>query len=84
METAYDWVTIAIFGGLVTLFLHRSTRADAGDDRLVHYLLPSVGCAAANWFGNEDWHAAAVALIAATLSYIWYFLRPARSAPPDA
>jgi hypothetical protein len=83
METAYDWITVAIFGGLVTLFLHRSTRPDGGDDRLVHYLVPSVGCAGANWLGNEGWHILAVPLIAATLIYVWHFLRPHRSSPSD-
>jgi len=25
LQTIYDWVTVAIFGALIVLFLHRST-----------------------------------------------------------
>ncbi|MGH6993276.1 MAG: XrtV sorting system accessory protein, partial [Caulobacteraceae bacterium] len=46
MKTIYDLVTIAIFAGLVVLFLQRST-AEVPQDRMIHYLPPVVGCAAA-------------------------------------
>ncbi len=52
METVYDWVTVAIFGGLVVLFLHRSVQPGEPQDHILQYLPPSLGCMAANWVGN--------------------------------
>jgi hypothetical protein len=53
METVYDWVTLAIFAGLIVLFLQRSTGDRAEKDvSLLYYLAAGVGCAVANYFGN--------------------------------
>ena len=79
METVYDWVTVAIFAGLVVLFIQRSTseeEAPAEHDSLMMYLGAGVGCAVANWLGNKEQHVLAVALIAATIWFILYYLRP--------
>lgn len=79
METVYDWVTVAIFAGLVVLFVQRSTSEEetpAEHDSLLMYLGAGGGCAVANWLGNKGQHLLAVALIAATLFFIVYYLRP--------
>ena len=78
METVYDWVTVTIFAGLVTLYLSRSLDPRAEDDSLWHYLLPAIACGLANWLGNHGYGWAAVLLIAAALGYMFRFLR----APP--
>lgn len=52
METAWDWITIACFGGLVVLMLERSTE-EQPRDRLIQYLFPAVCCGVANYIGNE-------------------------------
>lgn len=79
METIYDWVSLAIFAGLIVLFLQRSTGDRAEKDAsLFHYLGAGVGCAAANYFGNKGQDIIAVALIAATVAFIAYFLKPFR------
>jgi hypothetical protein len=75
METVYDWVTVAIFAGLIVLFLQRSTDEEARDS-LWQYLVASVGCALANYLGNEGYHVVAVLTIAATLAYTFLVLRP--------
>ena len=75
METVYDWVTVAIFAGLIVLFLQRSTDEEA-QDSLWQYLVASVGCALANYLGNEGYHIVAVLTIAATLGYTFLVLRP--------
>jgi len=75
METVYDWITVGIFAGLVVLFLQRSMEGQH-DDSLSHYLIAGVGCAVANYLGNERQDVLAVLLIAATLGFIVYFLRP--------
>lgn len=75
METIFDWVTIAIFAGLIVLFLQRSTESEPRDS-IWQYLGASVGCAVANWLGNNGYQLLAVIAIAATLGYVWYALRP--------
>lgn len=81
METAYDWLTILVFAGLIVLFLQRSQGEPR--DYLWQYLLASVGCAVTNYLGNEaiklednSYHLGAVALGVATLAFIWFALKP--------
>ncbi len=81
METAYDWITVAIFAGLIVLFLQRSVGPDR--DHMWPYFAAAVGCAVINQVGNHAidtgslvWHAISVAGIAAILLFIHYFLRP--------
>ncbi|MEO8454873.1 MAG: XrtV sorting system accessory protein [Sphingomicrobium sp.] len=78
METVYDWVTVAIFAGLVVLFVQRSTSEEEmrEHDSLLLYLAAALGCAVANYLGNQGWHVFAVPLIAATILFIVYYLRP--------
>ena len=78
METVYDWVTVAIFAGLVVLFVQRSTADEqpSEHDSLALYLVAAVGCAVANYLGNKGIHLLAVPLILATIAFIAYFLRP--------
>ena len=54
MNTIYDLLTMALFAGLVVLFLQRSASEDTSDDHLYRYLPPAVGLAAANWCGNHE------------------------------
>ncbi len=82
LETVYDWLSIAIFAGLVVLFMQRSTLKDPRDS-LWQYLVAAVGCALANWLGNSAladhslvFHAAAVAVTLGTLGFIVKVLRP--------
>jgi hypothetical protein len=75
VETAYDWLTVAIFAGLVVLFLQRSSAEDASDP-FAHYLAASAGCAVSNYLGNEEHHLLAIGTVIATLGYIFYFIRP--------
>lgn len=83
MESVYDWVTVAIFAGLVVLFVQRSTTEEETHqhDSLVMYLVAAVGCAIANYVGNKGLHIVAVPLILATLGFIVYFLKPFKSWP---
>jgi uncharacterized membrane protein YjjP (DUF1212 family) len=77
MDTIYDWVSLAIFAGLVVLFLQRSTSEhSAKDASLFYYLGAGVGCAAANYFGNQGQNLIAIVLLAATVAFIIFFLKP--------
>lgn len=82
LSTIYDWLTVAIFAGLIVLFLQRSMQ-DAPTDKLWHYLVASAGCAVTNYLGNQAietgdilFHVAAAAVIVATGAFIFYFIRP--------
>ena len=77
METIYDWVSLAIFAGLIVLFLQRSTSEHAEKDAsLFYYLGAGVGCAVANYVGNHNQPVVAVVLLVATVAFIIYFLKP--------
>lgn len=75
METAYDWITLALFGGLIVLFLERSSKPEPVD-HLWQYLVPSVGCAIANYAGNHEQHIVAIAIIVGVIAYVHVVLKP--------
>lgn len=76
MQTVYDWVTVAIFAGLIVIFLQRSFDEDGASDSILSYLPPSVGCAVANYLGNEGYPVFAVLTIGAVLAYIYFVIKP--------
>lgn len=77
MQSVYDWVSLAIFAGLIVLFLQRSTSEHAEKDAsLFYYLAAGVGCAMANYFGNRGQDIIAILLLVATVGFIIYFLKP--------
>lgn len=75
MQTIYDWITVAVFSGLIVLFLQRST-AEVATDHLWQYLPPMFGCAFANWLGNNGDALPAILVLTLTLIYISYVLKP--------
>jgi hypothetical protein len=73
---------MAIFAGLVVLFLQRST-APEPRDHMYQYAPPAIGCAVANYIGNlsSTQHDAmlgvvAVVIMLAVIGYILYVLKP--------
>lgn len=77
MQSTYDWLSLAIFAGLIVLFLQRSTSERANKDvSLLYYLAAGVGCAVANYFGNNGQDIIAIAVLVATVGFIAYFLKP--------
>ncbi|MBI0477216.1 hypothetical protein D9601_17855 [Sphingomonas sp. MA1305] len=75
METAYDWITLALFAGLIVLFLERSSKEEP-TDHLWQYLVPSVGCALANYAGNHGQTLVAIVIILGVIGYIHVVLKP--------
>lgn len=75
MQTIYDWVTMALFAGLITLFLHRSSQDEPGD-HLWQYLPPMVGLAVANYLGNQGQDLGAIGVIALGIVYVHRILKP--------
>lgn len=76
MQTIYDWVTVAIFGALIVLFLHRSTAQEEPKDNIFQYLPACIGCAVANYVGNQGHGAAAFAIVVVVLAYVAIVLKP--------
>lgn len=76
MDTAWDWVTVFCFAGLVTLLLQRSSE-DAPRDHLWQYAPPAVGLAVANYLGNHELTWPALALLVAVGAYVIWVLKPA-------
>ena len=74
METVWDWLTIFIFAGLVTLMLQRSSE-ETPKDKLWQYMPAVLACAVANYLGNEGVVWAAVAILVATLAYVLIVLK---------
>lgn len=75
MQTVYDWLTVAVFSGLIVLFLQRSS-LEQPTDSIWHYLPPALGCAVANYLGNEGYSLPAVGVLVGTAAYIYYVLKP--------
>lgn len=75
METIFDWLSVLLFCGLAVLYLQRSV-APEPTDKVWHYLPPAIGCAGANYLGNEGFTVVAVALLIATTAYIYHVLKP--------
>ena len=71
----FDLLTLAIFAGLIVLFLQRSIEPGEHKDHLWQYLVASVGCAVANYLGNNGYTVAAIALIVSTMAFIVYVLK---------
>ncbi|MBS0332323.1 MAG: hypothetical protein JSS35_06115, partial [Proteobacteria bacterium] len=76
METVYDWITIALFGALVVLFLHRSVVETEHKDTIYHYLPPAIGCAFANYVGNHGQGPLSALIVVVVLVYVVLVLRP--------
>jgi hypothetical protein len=79
VSTIYDAVAIGLFAGLAILFLQRSSAAEPRD-KIIHYLPPALGCAVANWLGNQHQDLWAIVVIAAVVAYSLFVLKPFRQA----
>jgi hypothetical protein len=78
MNTVFDAISIAIFAGLVVLFLQRTLgeERDFGDDPMWRYLVAAFGCAFANYAGNEISALAGSLAIGITIIFIILVLKP--------
>jgi hypothetical protein len=76
LETIYDWLSVAVFGVLVVLFLHRSAQDREPTDTIYHYAPPAIGCALANYVGNHGQGPLSIVIVVAVLIYIVLVLKP--------
>jgi hypothetical protein len=75
METVWDWLTVVAFAGLATLLLQRSSE-EHPRDKLWQYAPPAIGCAVANYVGNNGMGLLAALLLIAVAAYTLAILRP--------
>ena len=57
-------------------FLGRRPAQEEPKDNIYQYLPACIGCALANYVGNEGYGAAAFGIIVAVLAYVAYVLKP--------
>ncbi|MFC3309902.1 XrtV sorting system accessory protein [Blastomonas aquatica] len=76
METAFDWLSVAVFGAIALTYLHRSLILTIRPDPIIAYLPPVAACALANWLGNEGEGFAASGILLAAVIYYLLVLRP--------
>jgi len=76
VDTIYDWLSVAAFGVLVVLFLHRSAQDREPTDTIYHYIPPAIGCAVANYVGNHDLGPLSIVILVAVMIYIVLVLKP--------
>ncbi len=76
MQTPFDWLTVAIFAGLIVIFLQRSVGDEEPVDSIWSYLPPMIGCAVADQLGNHGYEVLGVLGIVAVLAYIWFIIKP--------
>lgn len=74
METIWDWLTLFAFAGLVTLMLQRSSEEKVRD-KLWHYAPPALGCAVANYVGNQGMNVVAALILVAVAAYVVVVLK---------
>lgn len=76
VHTINDWMTMGVFAGLIVLFLHRSMATGEPKDHLWQYLPPAVGCAIANYVGNQGFGVWAGLILLGVIGYILVVLKP--------
>jgi hypothetical protein len=74
VETFWDWITVFAFAGLLTLLMQRSSE-DEPQDKLWQYIPPAVGCAVANYVGNEGYDIVAAIILGSVIGYIFIVLK---------
>ena len=75
MRTAFDWITVILFCAIALTLLHRSMHPPFRD-RIVAYIPPAIGCALANWLGNEGYLLPAILVIIASAAYYHLAIDP--------
>ena len=81
MKTIYDVISIGMFAGLAILFLQRSASRIPDPIPIWKYALASIGCALADYLGNQDQMIASIAIFLAVAVFSVMALRPFHQGP---
>jgi hypothetical protein len=76
VKTIYDVTTLILFAGLVVLFLQRSMEPENPNDKAYYYLPAGIGCALANYLGNNGQDLLSIMIIFAVAMYALIILKP--------
>jgi len=76
MTSVFDWIAVILFAALVVLYLQRSTGPAVPGDHAYFYLPPALGCALANYLGNEGHGWVAALLLIACVLFTLVMLKP--------
>ncbi len=80
MTSIYDFASTAIFIVAVALFFYRLQRQD---EPLWPYVGISIGCAIANWAGDEGYHIVGGGALFLALASVIYLAKQPLSDPQD-
>lgn len=76
MKSIFDVVSIALFAGLAILYLQRSASKEADPIALWKYAVAAVGCAVADFLGNNDQALLSVAMFVFVVVFSVLMLKP--------
>jgi len=76
MKTLYDLVSMIIFAGVSVLFLQRSVSPEPDETALWKYAVAAVGCAVADFLGNNGLQWPAILAFVALAIFSLIMLKP--------
>ena len=76
MKTLFDVVSLILFAGLAVLFLQLSTSNEDDPVALWKYGVAAVGCAVADYLGNQGQVIAAIAVFVLDVAFSAFMLKP--------
>ena len=76
MKTLFDVVSLILFAGLAVLFLQRSTSNEDDPVALWKYGVAAVGCAVADYLGNQGQAIAAIIIFVLDVAFSAFMLNP--------
>ncbi|GHF25441.1 hypothetical protein GCM10017044_20310 [Kordiimonas sediminis] len=80
MNTVFDFITVAIFIAIVGMFFQFSKKED---QNITAYIVPAIGCALGNYFGNEGFVIPAWVIIFATVYYVFFHILRKEGVPDN-
>ena len=81
MKTIYDLISVALFAGLAILYLQRSAAEEPDQIPLWRYAAAAIGCAAADYLGNNGVPAGSIAVFVIVIGFSVVMLKPFEKHP---
>lgn len=81
MKTIFDLVSVALFAGLAILYLQRSAAEEPDKIPLWRYAAAAVGCAAADYLGNNGFAVASGVIFVIVIGFSIIMLKPFETHP---
>ena len=81
MKTIFDLISVALFAGLAILYLQRSAAEEPDQIPLWRYAAAAVGCAAADYLGNNGFAVASSLIFVVVVGFAIVMLKPFEKSP---